>query len=1500
MSSVRPSQLPIAVFAATYAVVALLTIPHGYNLFTSIRRRKGHRLLPDGRGDGHITIGKPPRSLWQRICLVLVAAVATIAALGAWLASTEVVKPTSALQFVSWAFVLFQEVILVTRSVPRTRYNLGLYSALSTLVTGAAITVPNSREWYRGHRGAGLNPQDPLTIIQLVAAAILLLVNLALPRGPSLYRDRRRVDAQHSVSFLSRYTFSWACETLSFATKHGRLDSTDLPLISHEVRAQNLYHRFVARDATSLPWRKLLKLYWREATVQVFIQFGNGVARLIPKLLLLTILQLFEDRDAGEDNQLQLWLTSLGLGLSLVTSSWLTSLRDFVAGLKISLPVNEQLFAVIIAKAMALKDTLLPTHDDDDGEREAPPGSSNSEETARRRQSIFNLLGVDVEKISGFLAFSYLLLDCVFGFCLTTLFLVQLIGWKATVAGCVLPILLMPVYYTLTVQYSRKEQSLMDHRDHKSSLLAEMVHGIRQIKLSALEAQWFQRIQTIRGKELQDQLSVFRLNIALTAIWTLGPICMGSLSIVVYVSLNGAIFPSTAFTVLSLFENLQNILSVLPEVFTDLLDTCVSLRRISHFLRLEDHADRRRSSHGISLVDATIAWPSYGSGQSDGQFHLKNLNIRFPLQALSIISGCSGAGKSLLLQALIGEADIVDGVVTVPRAQSTANRQAPLQLWGFDGTVAYVSQGPWIENATIRDSVLFGLPWNQTRYNEVIHACAMLPDLELLPESDRTDIGANGINLSGGQRWRLALARALYSRASVLVLDDIFSAVDSHVGRHLYNHALNGTLANGRTVILATHHVKLCLASAAYWVELDDGAVVHQQYLDNTDKGESTAQRVEHSDRPIRRDLQLVNGDPSERRDSDSSVKQFYEEEKRETGVVDAKVYKAYINASGGWGLWIVIAASLILLLLLTLAVPYWVSLWTRSYGTAGAFNRDNTTSAEATLQHPQLDKKLVYYASVYVGISIGAWLIDIIRITLILNGSIEASRSIFEQLSMSVLRAPLSLLDVTPGGQILNRFTSDFNILDSNLALDLSYTLHDVISILGVIVAALLASPLLVWLGVLALLVSWRIGYFYVTGAREAKRLESVAKSPIFDLVGSLLTGLPTIRAFGREQSYLDRMYGLIDRHCQALWHRRLFSCWMSFWLSFVGAVFVASVATALVTIHTIDAPLAGFALSFALNMSSQISMLLTQYARLEMNFNSAERIVEYTHLEQEPQSGEHVPAGWPTRGELELTDLTVAYTPSLSPVLRNLHFSVRQGERVGIVGRTGAGKSSLVKTLMRCLDIRSGTIHIDGVDISRIRLHDLRSRIEIISQEPILFAGTVREVLDPFNQHCDSKLRKALENVSLYSPKQPTVLDDSDSEASQFSPSLIPLSFFIAEGGQNLSQGQQQLLCLARALVSQPKILIMDEATASIDMESDIRIQRVLREEISGCTLIVIAHRLSTIADFDRVVVLEAGEAVEVDTPRALIEIEGGMFRGLVEESGERSVLERMIAGS
>jgi ABC-type multidrug transport system fused ATPase/permease subunit len=438
------------------------------------------------------------------------------------------------------------------------------------------------------------------------------------------------------------------------------------------------------------------------------------------------------------------------------------------------------------------------------------------------------------------------------------------------------------------------------------------------------------------------------------------------------------------------------------------------------------------------------------------------------------------------------------------------------------------------------------------------------------------------------------------------------------------------------------------------------------------------------------------------------------------------------------------------------------------------------------------------------------------------------------------------------------------------------------------------------------------------MTGAREAKRLESSAKSPVFEQFGSALTGVGTIRAFDKSDTYITRMYSKIDDHISSFWYLWAFNRWMGWRMSLVGGFFATFVAAMILLINGIDAALAGFALSFALEYGSAVIWSVRFYTNIELDMNAAERIIEYASLPTESLDGTDPPAAWPSEGRLEVKDLVVGYAPDLPPVLKGLTFRVERNERIGVVGRTGAGKSSLTLALFRFLEAREGSIHIDGLDISKIKLHDLRSRLAIIPQDPVLFSGTVRSNLDAFDEQGDSALRDALLRVHLVSVEELESLNSSSSSSGSATPvppisntpngitknlnknPFLHLSSPITEGGLNLSQGQRQLLCLARAIVSRPKIMVLDEATSAVDIATDTLIQRSIREEFGDSTLIVIAHRLSTIADFDKILVLDDGRVSEFGTPKELFALENGVFKGMVGESGEKKKLISMIQGA
>ena len=458
---------------------------------------------------------------------------------------------------------------------------------------------------------------------------------------------------------------------------------------------------------------------------------------------------------------------------------------------------------------------------------------------------------------------------------------------------------------------------------------------------------------------------------------------------------------------------------------------------------------------------------------------------------------------------------------------------------------------------------------------------------------------------------------------------------------------------------------------------------------------------------------------------------------------------------------------------------------------------------------------------------------------------------------------------------------------------------------------AGIFVSPYMILFAVLLLFLCLHFAMRYLAAAREVKRLESNAKSPIYQLFGQALAGLGTIRAYDRSQPYMDRMFTQFNNHARMLYHLGLFNRWMGFRLQVIGSLFATVMAALVVGIKGIDASLAGFALSFALQYTGAVVWCIRQYTSLELDMNATERVLDYTNIEVETQAGNDAPAAWPAEGRLEITDLVCGYAADLPPVLKGLSFSVDKNQRVGVVGRTGAGKSSLTLALFRFLEAREGSIYIDGLDISKIKLHDLRSRLAIIPQDPVLFSGTVRSNLDTFDEHTDAELLEALERVHLVSPpttgtttpRQPdSTADAADSSSiASMTNTALSLSTPISEGGLNLSQGQRQLLCLARAIVSRPKIMVLDEATSAVDMATDALIQRSIREEFQDSTLVVIAHRLSTIADFDRILVMQEGKAVEFGSPKDLWEIDGGngVFRGMVAESGEKELLEEIVAG-
>lgn len=870
----------------------------------------------------------------------------------------------------------------------------------------------------------------------------------------------------------------------------------------------------------------------------------------------------------------------------------------------------------------------------------------------------------------------------------------------------------------------------------------------------------------------------------------------------------------------------------------------------------------------------------------------------------SCISGKTGSGKSLLLAAIIGEADLLGGRIFAPKPPSTFDRhdeRANGSNWIIPSARAFVAQIPWIENASLKTNILYGLPFDPYRYSKVLHACAMDKDLEMLPDGEETEVGATGINLSGGQRWRLTFARALYSRAGILVLDDIFSAVDAHVGRHVLENGICGDLGFQRTIILVTHHIGLVSPFASYLVELGDDGYIKSAVWKQVEKSQQAEPNSRHVFvETLGDDLEDLALD--EIKESKQPAKKFVEDESREHGRVDSAVYKTYLDASGGRLYWTVTLSVFVVAALAVLGRSYWLTIWT-NYSTrvlADGATVPSSTAPRTREVTASESHDVAFYLSLYVAISLFATALISIKITIVWVAALRAARKLFDRMTYAVLRARLRWLDTVPVGRILNRFISDFALVDSRLGGDLHWFANGLFSMITIAGAALFVSFWMV-VPVLTLAVACLYAtYLYLDGARDTKRLESTTKSPIFELFGSALSGLATIRSFDRIEDYVDRMCLCIDAYGKSTWYILLTTQWMAFWQGLLGALFALCIACSVVLIPGMNASLAGFALSFALEFSQTTVTTISKYTSLELDMNSTERVVEYMELPIEKQGGSEPRQDWPSQGKIVVRGLEVGYAEDLPSVLKGLNITVEPRERVGVVGRTGSGKSSLTLALFRFLEARKGSILIDGQDIAKIRLRDLRHRLAIIPQDPVLFSGTLRSNLDPFNEHTDSAILDALERVRLLDNDE-----EPDRQNGHVSTKNAPkhntnifhdLHSPISRGGLNLSQGQRQLLCLARAIITRPKIMILDEATSAVDMATDALIQRSIREDFRDSSLLVIAHRLSTVADFDKVLVMSDGRAVEFDEPRKLVEGRGA-FWALLNESGEKEAVEQAI---
>nr|XP_015104902.1 multidrug resistance-associated protein 1-like isoform X1 [Vicugna pacos] len=1067
---------------------------------------------------------------------------------------------------------------------------------------------------------------------------------------------------------------------------------------------------------------------------------------------------------------------------------------------------------------------------------------------------IINLMSADAQQLMDLTANVNLLWSAPFQILMAMSLIWQELG-PAVLAGVAVLVFVIPLNAFVATRMKQLKKSKMRNKDKQIRLLYEILHGIKILKLYAWEPSYKKKVIEIREQELEIQKSAGYLAVFSMLTLTCIPFLVSLATFCIYFLLDeGNILTATkVFTSMSFFNILRLPLFDLPMVISAVVQTRISLGRLEDFLNSEELLPQSIETnyigdHAIGFTNASFSWDKTGIPV------LKDLNIKIPEGALVAVVGQVGSGKSSVLSAILGEMEKLTGVVQ------------------RKGSVAYVSQQAWIQNCILQENILFGSVMQKQFYERVLEACALLPDLEQLPNGDQTEIGERGVNISGGQKHRVSLARAVYSGADIYLLDDPLSAVDVHVGKQLFEKVIgsSGILKN-KTRILVTHNLTL-LPQVDLIVVMESGRVAQMgtyqellskplslanllQAFSGQEKAHALKQVSVINSRTILKDQTLEQNDrPLLNQGKQFSVKK----EVVPVGGVKFLIILKYLRAFGWLWVWLNVATYLGQNL-----VGIWQHLWLSDWAKEAKHMSDFTEWKQRRSNRLNIYGLLGLMQGLFV--CSGAYALT--------RGSLAASRTLHAQLLDNVLHLPLQFFETNPIGQIISRFTKDMFIIDIRFHYYLRTWVNCTLDVVGTILVIVGALPLFILAVIPLVFLYFTIQRYYVASSRQIRRLAGASRSPVISHFSETLSGVPTIRAFGHEQRFIQQNKEVVNENLVCFYNNVISNRWLSVRLEFLGNLLVFFAALlAVLAGNSIDSAVVGLSISYALNITQSLNFWVRKACEIETNAVSIERVCEYENMDKEAPwiMSKRPPSQWPNKGIVEFIHYQARYRDDLGLALQDITFQTHGEEKIGIVGRTGAGKSTLSNCLFRTVEGSGGKIIIDGIDISSIGLHDLRGKLNIIPQDPVLFSGTLQMNLDPLDKYSDGQLWEVLELCHL----------------KEFVQSLPrKLLHEISEGGENLSVGQRQLICLARALLRKTKILILDEATASIDFETDNLVQATIRKEFSDCTILTIAHRLHSVVDSDRVLVLDSGRITEFETPQNLIQQKGLFFDMLTE---------------